>query len=55
MVGTSDKAMIPVVWDRSTNPWLLATILGIAGHRVIECERGAEVVALMRSERPRAR
>jgi len=45
-------ATILVVGDRSRNRRFLGTVLGHAGHRVLQREDGAEAIALMRAEPP---
>ena len=45
-------ATILIVDDRPTNRQLMTTILGYAGHRLLEASDGAEALAVARTERP---
>jgi signal transduction histidine kinase/CheY-like chemotaxis protein len=50
--GSHDACTILVVDDLPVNRQFLATLLGYAGHRVVEAEDGLEALAVARRERP---
>src|SRR5512134_3370452 len=43
---------ILIVDDRTTNRQFLVTLLGYAGHRVLEAANGAQALQIVRSEQP---